>query len=149
MYAQAEDNFWQLEDDYIRALGHAAEVNGPPGVASDILVRAWETEKRARDHYAHADAKLRALCDAFAAGINHYLAKHPSVHPRLIARWEPWFILAEEHRGPAGAGISRAERERAFPAMKDRAALYSTQRFKPAWFELSEIKRHSKEKYRP
>jgi penicillin amidase len=123
MYAQAEDNFWQLEDDYIHALGRAAEINGPSGLASDILVRAWETEKRARDHYAHAAPKLRALCDAFAAGINHYLAKHPSVHPRLITHWEPWFILAEEHRGPAGAGISRAERERAFPAMQNSSAI--------------------------
>jgi acyl-homoserine-lactone acylase len=123
MYAQAEDNFWQLEDDYIRALGRAAEVDGPPGLANDILVRAWETEKRARDHYAHADAKLRALCDAFAEGVNHYLAQHAAVHPRLLTHWEPWFILAEEHRGPAGAGITRAERERAFPAMKDAGAI--------------------------
>jgi acyl-homoserine lactone acylase PvdQ len=27
-YAQAEDNFWQIEDGYIRALGRAAEVYG-------------------------------------------------------------------------------------------------------------------------
>ena len=28
MYAQAEDNFTQLEDDYIRALGRASEIHG-------------------------------------------------------------------------------------------------------------------------
>jgi acyl-homoserine lactone acylase PvdQ len=28
IYAQAEDNFWQIEDSYIRALGRAAEVHG-------------------------------------------------------------------------------------------------------------------------
>ena len=28
MYAQAEDNFWQLEADYIRIVGRAAEVEG-------------------------------------------------------------------------------------------------------------------------
>jgi len=27
-YAQAEDNFWRLEDNYIRALGRRAEVEG-------------------------------------------------------------------------------------------------------------------------
>ena len=27
-YAQAEDNFWQVEDNYIQAIGRAAEVNG-------------------------------------------------------------------------------------------------------------------------
>ena len=117
MYAQSEDNFWQLEEDYLHALGRAAEVDGPSAFASDIVTRAYETETHARDHYAHAGAKLRALCDAFAAGVNHYLAQHPAVHPRLLTHWEPWFILAEEHRGPAGAGITRAERERAFPSL--------------------------------
>ena len=27
-YAQAEDNFWQIEDSYMRALGRASEVYG-------------------------------------------------------------------------------------------------------------------------
>ena len=68
MYAQAEDNFWQLEEDYIRVLGRSAEVEGPRGLNNDILVRAYEATQHAKEHYAHADAKLRALCDAFAGG---------------------------------------------------------------------------------
>ena len=28
MYAQAEDNFWQIEDSYIQAIGRASEVYG-------------------------------------------------------------------------------------------------------------------------
>jgi len=110
MYAQAEDNFWQLEDDTLRVIGRAAEVDGPSALPNDILVLAWESEARARDHYQHASPKLRALCDAYAAGVNRYLATHPETHPRLLAHWEPWFILMEEHRGPAGAGIALNER---------------------------------------
>jgi penicillin amidase len=117
MYAQAEDNFWQLETDYIRALGRMAEVEGQAGISNDILFRAWEVERRSREHYDHATPQLRALCDAFAAGVNHYLETHPQTHPRLLAHFEPWFILAEEHRGPAGAGIAAADRQRAFPAI--------------------------------
>src|SRR5689334_23870731 len=71
MYAQAEDNFWQLEDDYLRILGRAAEVYGPNAVAGDILTRAWETERRSREQYKHASPQLRALCDGFAAGVNY------------------------------------------------------------------------------
>src|SRR5215831_10418433 len=67
MYAQAEDNFWQLEEDYLHILGRAAEVYGPNAVAGDILTRAWESERRSREQYEHASAQLRALCDAFAA----------------------------------------------------------------------------------
>jgi acyl-homoserine lactone acylase PvdQ len=117
MYAQAEDNFWQLETDYIRNLGRSAEVEGPRGLASDILVRAYEAERRAKEQYAQARAQLRTLCDAFAAGVNYYLQTHPQSKPRLLTHFEPWFILAEEHRGPAGAGITTAERAKAFPAM--------------------------------
>jgi acyl-homoserine-lactone acylase len=117
MYAQAEDNFWQLETDLIRTAGRLAEVEGAAGLANDILSRAWETEKRARESYAKATPPMRALCDAFAAGINYYLETHPQAKPRLITKFEPWFLLAEEHRGAAGTGITAAERRRAFPAL--------------------------------
>src|SRR5689334_12132457 len=117
MYAQAEDNFWQLETDYIRALGRAAEIEGPRALSGDILYYAWEVETRAKAAYAAANPKLRDLCDAFAAGVNRYLATHPDVHPRLLAHWEPWWILADEMRGPAGTGITPAERARAFPEL--------------------------------
>src|SRR3954449_542411 len=64
MYAQAEDNFWQLEQGFIRTLGRSAEIEGPGVLGSDIAVRSWEGEKQAREQYAHAGPKLRALCDA-------------------------------------------------------------------------------------
>src|SRR5580704_8734544 len=57
MYAQAEDNFWQLEEDYIRSLGRAAEIYGPRSVASDAILRAFEVSKRAMAQYEHAGPK--------------------------------------------------------------------------------------------
>src|SRR5215510_15158595 len=41
-YAQAEDNFWQIEDNYIQASGRAAEVNGEEAVSEDLLNRTLE-----------------------------------------------------------------------------------------------------------
>ncbi len=117
MYAQAEDNFWQLEDDYVRILGRSAEVYGQKSLAGDITVHAYESVARARKHYDTADPQLRALCDAFADGINYYIAVHQDTKPRLLTRFEPWFLLATEHRGPAGRGITRAERDTAFPVL--------------------------------
>src|SRR5947199_5152021 len=118
MYAQAEDNFWQLEEDYIRTVGRSAELEGPSGLNNDILRQAYQTVARAQEQYRRAGPRLRALCDAFAAGINSYLETHLQVKPRLITRYEPWFLLADEMGGPAGTGITRAERTRAFPVLE-------------------------------
>jgi penicillin amidase len=117
MYSQAEDNFWQLETDQIRALGRTAELEGPRGLTGDIITRAWEVEPRAKAAYQKAGPQLRALCDAFADGVNRYLATHPETHPRLLTHWEPWYILAGEMSGPAGPGITASERARAFPVL--------------------------------
>jgi acyl-homoserine-lactone acylase len=120
MYAQAEDNFWQLETDTIRTIGRRAEVDGVAGLSGDIITRAWEVERRAREAYQRANHTVRALCDAYAAGVNRYIATHPQTAPRLLQRWEPWYILAEEMSGPAGTGITTEERLRAFPALAER-----------------------------
>src|SRR5262249_6006960 len=34
------------------------------------------------------------LMDAYADGLNYYLATHPSVTPRVITRFEPWMALS-------------------------------------------------------
>jgi acyl-homoserine-lactone acylase len=93
-YAQAEDNFWRLEDNYIRSLGRRAEVEGEGGVVGDRRNRTLEIPRLARAEYARMPRRMRALLDAFAAGLNAYLADHPDVRPRLLARFEPWYPLA-------------------------------------------------------
>ena len=45
VYAQAEDNFWQIEDTMIQALGRYAEIMGEAAVGSDYLNRALEVVK--------------------------------------------------------------------------------------------------------
>src|SRR4051812_12137892 len=93
-YAQAEDNFWQLEDNYILALGRYSEVHGPQGLNSDLLNRAFEIVNHAKANYQKLEPEIRVLLEAFAAGLNRYLDTHPQTKPRLITRFEPWQILA-------------------------------------------------------
>src|SRR5687768_4067805 len=93
-YAQAEDNFWRIEDNYIRSLGRRAEVEGERGLVSDRRNRTLEIPRLARAEYARMPQQMRALLDAFAAGLNAYLADHPDVRPRLLTRFEPWYPLA-------------------------------------------------------
>ncbi|HJU69285.1 MAG TPA: penicillin acylase family protein [Gemmatimonadaceae bacterium] len=93
-YAQAEDNFWRIEDNYIRSIGRRAEAEGENGLGSDRRNHALEIPRLAREEYARMPQQMRALLDAFVAGLNAYLADHPEVRPRLLTRFEPWYPLA-------------------------------------------------------
>ncbi len=93
-YAQAEDNFWRVEENFINALGRASELYGEKSLDEDRLNRALEIPRLAQAEYARLDQHMRSLCDAFAAGFNYYLARHPEVKPRLLTKIEPWYTLA-------------------------------------------------------
>lgn len=94
MYAQCEDYFWQVEDNYILSLGRYAEVHGKNGVASDMLNRAFEIVPTSQRDFDSLDEKSKEICVATALGINWYLKNHPEVKPRLIDKFEPWHMLA-------------------------------------------------------
>jgi len=93
-YAQAEDNFWRVEENFILALGRASELYGEKSLDEDRLNHALEIPRLAREEYARLDKRMRSLCDAFAAGFNYYLERHPEVRPRLLTTIEPWYTLA-------------------------------------------------------
>jgi len=93
-YAQAEDNFWRVEENFILALGRASELYGEKSLEEDRLNHALEIPRLAREEYARLDPHTRSLCDGFAAGFNYYLERHPEVRPRLLTKIEPWHTLA-------------------------------------------------------
>ena len=89
-YAQAEDNFWQIEDGYIRATGRASEIYGEKALNDDLAVRALEIPRLSQLEYEHAPPRIRQLMEALTGAYNFYLERHPQVKPRLIAHFEPW-----------------------------------------------------------
>jgi len=93
-YAQAEDNFWRVEENFISALGRSSEIYGEKSLDEDRLNHALEIPRLAREEYARLDKHMRSLCDAFAAGFNYYLERHTQVKPRLLNKIEPWYTLA-------------------------------------------------------
>src|SRR6476620_6098361 len=50
-YAQAEDNFWRVEENFISALGRTAELYGPRTVDADRLNHALEIPRLAQEEY--------------------------------------------------------------------------------------------------
>jgi penicillin amidase len=94
MCAQAEDNFWQIEDSYIQALGRAAEVYGDKMLDADLLNRALGVARLSQEEYPKISKRMKEICQATADGLNYYLETHPHVKPRLITKFEPWHLLA-------------------------------------------------------
>jgi acyl-homoserine-lactone acylase len=114
MYAQCEDNFWQVEETMIRQLGRSAELYGESQLGNDAEVALFECVKRAKEAYKNADPMVRSSCLAAADGINFYIYTNPA-KIRLIKRYEPWFFLLPSANG-IGHGITREERRAVLPS---------------------------------
>ncbi|PRX56513.1 acylase [Flagellimonas meridianipacifica] len=106
LYAQCEDDFNRVEQNYIWAIGRLAEVEGEDAIYSDLRARLFMTQEEAIANYERSPDWLKKLCDAFADGINYYLHTHPEVTPKLLTRFEPWmpFYFSE---GSIGGDIER------------------------------------------
>lgn len=94
VYAQAEDDFNRIEQNYLVNLGLLAEADGESALWQDLRQRMFLDHDALKADYAASPAWLRALMDAWAAGLNYYLATHPDVHPRRLTRFEPWMALS-------------------------------------------------------
>lgn len=93
LYAQCEDDFNRVEQNYIWATGRLAEVEGENALYSDLRAKLFMTQKEAEMKYQNSPQWLKDLCLAFADGINFYLSKHPKVKPKLLTRFEPWMPM--------------------------------------------------------
>lgn len=93
LFAQSEDDFPRVEQNYIWATGRLAEVEGEDALYSDLRARLYMTVDEAKAAYEASPEWLQALCDAYADGINYYLHTHPDVTPRLLTRFEPWMPM--------------------------------------------------------
>ena len=108
LYAQAEDDFNRVETNYLKAMGRLAEAEGESKIYQDLRMKMFISPEALRKQYAESPAWLRQLMDAFADGLNFYLAKHPEVKPRVITRFEPWMALSFTE-GSIGGDIERID----------------------------------------
>ncbi len=108
IYAQCEDDFPRIEANYLTSLGRAAEAEGEPALWADLRQRLFIDPVQLRQEYRESPPWLRALMDAWADGINFYLARHPEVHPSVLTRFEPWMTLSFTE-GSIGGDIERVD----------------------------------------
>src|ERR1700716_2407529 len=93
IYAQSEDDFNRVETNYLNSLGRLAEAEGEAAVWRDLRMKIFISPEAMKSQYAASPAWLQTLMNAWADGLNFYLAKHPEVKPRVIKHFEPWMAL--------------------------------------------------------
>jgi penicillin G amidase len=98
-FAQAQDRLWQMEALMRRGTGRYAEWVGKAALPSDILARQVDTEGASRRDYDALKGETRAMLQAYARGVNAFIAlrKWPleySILNTQPGRWEPWHSLA-------------------------------------------------------
>jgi len=106
IYAQAEDDFPRIENNYLTNLGRLAEAEGESAIWQDLRQRLFIDPDRLQADYAKSPAWLQRLMVAWAAGLNAYLADHPAVKPKVITHFEPWMALSFTE-GSIGGDIER------------------------------------------
>ena len=122
LYAQCEDDFPRVEDNYIWAIGRLAEVAGEAAIYSDLRARLFMTTQEAKERYEQAPDSVKELCVAFADGINFYLKTHPEVKPKLITHFEPWMPMYFSE-GSIGGDIERISTQKIQAFYEQGAAL--------------------------
>lgn len=80
-YVTAQDRLWHMDLLRRRALGELAEAFGEPALRADQDIRAIGLGDAARRTLALVPPDLRAEIDAYAAGVNAYIADRGSALP--------------------------------------------------------------------
>src|SRR5690348_7690034 len=106
IYAQAEDDFPRIEANYLTSLGRTAEADGEKAIWQDLRARLYVSDSELKADYAASPSAMRRLMDAWADGLNYFLATHPNIHPRVITRFEPWMVMSFTE-GSIGGDIER------------------------------------------
>jgi len=105
-YAQAEDDFNRVETNYITNLGRTSEAEGEGAIWQDLRQKLYVSPEGLKADYARSPTWLKSLMNAWADGLNFYLATHPQTRPRVITRFEPWMALSFTE-GSIGGDIER------------------------------------------
>lgn len=94
IYAQCEDDFNRVQMNLLTALGWTAQAEGERAIWNDLRYQLFIDPAVLQHDYAKSPAWLQKLMNAWADGINWYLATHPGVHPQVITHYEPWMALS-------------------------------------------------------
>ncbi len=95
-YVHAQDRLWQMELNRRTASGRLSEIFGPVTVETDRFLRTIGLRRAAEGDLTALDAQAREALEAYASGVNAFIAQHRHRLPVefTILRFapEPWTI---------------------------------------------------------
>ncbi|MCG8462882.1 MAG: penicillin acylase family protein, partial [Holophagales bacterium] len=77
-WAHAEDDFATIQGALLAARGRLASRLGRSAAPNDYMVQLLRIRDVVDAGYPTLPADVRALCEGYAEGLNHYAARHPS-----------------------------------------------------------------------
>ncbi|TAN04327.1 MAG: acylase [Rhodanobacteraceae bacterium] len=111
IYAQCEDDFNRVQMNYLTALGWTAQAEGEKAIWGDLRYQLFIDPVVLKQDYEKSPGWLKQLMNAWADGMNWYLATHPDAHPKVIQHYEPWMALSFTE-GSIGGDIERVNLSR-------------------------------------
>ncbi|MBO6574516.1 MAG: acylase [Rhodothermales bacterium] len=107
-YAHAEDDFTTIQGSLVAARGRLASMLGSEGGPNDYMVALLRVEQITEEGYAAMDSATKALCDAYADGLNVYAAQHADEALRGIWPMTGRDVVAGfVHKTPLFFGLER------------------------------------------
>lgn len=93
-FAHAQDRLWQMEMNRRTAAGRLSELFGPSTLDTDKFLRTLGIHRHARATFEHLDPDTQEIFQAYADGVNAFLATNTRpLPPEFLLLWhtpEPW-----------------------------------------------------------
>jgi penicillin amidase len=92
-FVHAQDRLWQMEMNRRIAAGRLAEILGPRALETDRFLRTLGVRHAAQASLQGLDRETRGSLEAYAAGVNAFLATNPVLPPEfwlLRVAPQPW-----------------------------------------------------------
>jgi len=129
-YAHAEDDFATIQETLLACRGQLASVQGREAAPNDYLVqlfRVWDLIDAKYETDLSPD--VRAICEAYAAGMNRYAALHPTeVTPGILPFTGKDIVAGFVHRLPFFFGLDRTLGELFRPERRREVSTRATDR---------------------
>jgi acyl-homoserine-lactone acylase len=76
-FAHSEDDFATIQDVVAMTRGRYGAIAGSDGAKVDYVMHLLGVRETAETRYMELSPEVRAVAEAYAAGVNHYASKHP------------------------------------------------------------------------